>query len=89
MSTSRWNLLPFRRFRGLPAAAQAVIGSPVTGLVGARHMPAAWALNAKLNEISRVKRNGRKRLGKDLGGYEGGFGCSRRVCCLRLLEILE
>jgi hypothetical protein len=34
MSTSRWNLLPFRMFRGLPAAAHEVTGSPVMGFVG-------------------------------------------------------
>jgi hypothetical protein len=37
MSTSRWNLLPFRMFRGLPAAAHEVTGSPVMGFVGALH----------------------------------------------------
>ena len=82
MSTSRWNLLPFRMFRGLPAAAHGVMGLPVMGLVGATHMSAAWAGKTKLDEMSRVRRNGRKRRCKELDGYEGGFGCSWRVCCL-------
>ena len=86
MSSSRWNLLPFRMFRGLPAAAQAVTGLPVmgfVGLVGTRHMPCAWALNAKLQDRRKARRSGRKRRGNGLGGYEGRFGCSRRFYCLR------
>ena len=34
MSSSRWNLLPFRMFRGLPACAPVQVGLPVMGLVG-------------------------------------------------------
>lgn len=82
MSTSRWNLLPLRMFRGLPAAAHEVTGSPVMGLTGTAHMSAAWALNTKLDVSSRPSRSGKKRRVKALGGYEGGFGCGLRVCCL-------
>jgi hypothetical protein len=90
MSTSRWNLLPLRMFRGLPAAALTLllllepgvleppqVGLPVMGLTGATHMSAAWALNARLDDKRKARRNGRRRRCKGLGGYEGGFGCSR------------
>jgi hypothetical protein len=46
-------------------------------------MSAAWALKARLGVMSRAKRNGRKRRGNGLGGYEDGFGCSRCFYCLR------
>ena len=82
MSTSRWNLLPLRMFRGLPACAQAVMGSPVMGLGGATHIPCAWAVKAKLQDRRKAKRNGKRRRGKSLDEFEGDFGCSRRVYCL-------
>jgi hypothetical protein len=64
-------LLPFRMFKGLPAAVHEVMGSPVTGLVGATHMSAAWAGTAKLADSRRANRNVKKWKRKNLARCDG------------------
>ena len=47
------------------------VGLPVMGLVGTGHMSAAWAVMAKLEDRMKARMNGKKRIVKALGGYEG------------------